>query len=105
MNEDGFEPNVCVEKNTRDETKTIEMACLFMFPLPHSGSLQVSLSLLEQHRQCLTIVGGISFFPKEATWLADLEHELATFPVGKHDDQVDSISQFLGWAKERNLGV
>lgn len=37
-------------------------------------------------------------FPKEAPWLADLMHELLTFPNAKHDDQVDSISQFLNWA-------
>lgn len=34
-------------------------------------------------------------------WLGDFEHELMTFPVGKHDDQVDSTSQFLNWARDR----
>ena len=37
------------------------------------------------------------FFPKEAPWLADLEAELFAFPSGRHDDQVDSISQALGY--------
>jgi phage terminase large subunit-like protein len=46
------------------------------------------------------------FFPKEAPWLRDLEDELYAFPNGRHDDQVDSISQALGhkiasaWTKE-----
>jgi predicted phage terminase large subunit-like protein len=35
-------------------------------------------------------------FPKEAPWLRDLEDELFAFPSGRHDDQVDSISQALG---------
>jgi predicted phage terminase large subunit-like protein len=39
---------------------------------------------------------GRVFFPKEAPWLADLEAELFAFPSGRHDDQVDSISQALG---------
>jgi len=41
--------------------------------------------------------------PDNAPWLASLTHELLTFPNAKHDDQVDSISQFLGWmiAKRR----
>ena len=32
-------------------------------------------------------------FPTRAPWLADLEAELFAFPGGRHDDQVDSISQ------------
>jgi predicted phage terminase large subunit-like protein len=36
--------------------------------------------------------------PVRASWLADLEAELFSFPNGRHDDQVDSISQFLEWA-------
>ena len=49
---------------------------------------------------------GQVFFPKEAPWLRDLEDELFAFPNGRHDDQVDSISQALGhkiasgWTKE-----
>jgi phage terminase large subunit-like protein len=35
------------------------------------------------------------FFPKNAPFLPELEAELLTFPQGKTDDQVDSISQAL----------
>ena len=45
---------------------------------------------------------GQVFFPNEAPWLADLEAELFAFPSGRHDDQVDSISQALGH-KSRSL--
>ena len=34
-------------------------------------------------------------FPERAPWLAELEAELFAFPGGRHDDQVDSISQAL----------
>jgi predicted phage terminase large subunit-like protein len=35
------------------------------------------------------------FFPKAALWLAALEAELFSFPGGRHDDQIDSVSQAL----------
>ena len=43
------------------------------------------------------IEGGHVHLPKEAQWLAALERELQMFPHGDHDDQVDSMSQFLNW--------
>ena len=46
---------------------------------------------------------GQVFFPKEATWLRDLEDELFTFPNSRHDDQVDSISQALGYKTPSSL--
>jgi predicted phage terminase large subunit-like protein len=33
-------------------------------------------------------------------WIADVEAELFAFPAGKHDDYVDSISQYLARARE-----
>ncbi len=38
------------------------------------------------------------FLPQEATWLAEFESELLSFPNSKHDDQVDSMTQFVRWA-------
>ncbi len=35
---------------------------------------------------------GRVWFPRNAPWLADFEDELLTFPVGKHDDQVDVVA-------------
>ena len=49
---------------------------------------------------------GQVLFPKEEPWLRDLEEELFAFPSGRHDDQVDSVSQALSyespsfWTKE-----
>ena len=40
---------------------------------------------------------GLVLFPKGARFLAELETELLTFPQGKTDDQVDSISQALAY--------
>ena len=44
------------------------------------------------------------YLPNNSTWLAELESELFSFPESEHDDQVDSIIQFLIWHKNyRNL--
>ena len=43
---------------------------------------------------------GQVFLPEEANWLPELEAELFSFPGGRHDDQVDSISQALLHAKD-----
>jgi predicted phage terminase large subunit-like protein len=45
--------------------------------------------------------GGHVHFPREADWLDTLMLELLAFPYGRHDDQVDSVSQFLKWASLR----
>lgn len=49
------------------------------------------------------IEAGRVFLPKEGDWLADFEQECGAFPNSKYDDQVDSVSQFLAWARERRI--
>jgi predicted phage terminase large subunit-like protein len=44
---------------------------------------------------------GSVLFPRRAPWLADLIDELLRFPQTKFDDQVDSLSQYLNWARLR----
>jgi predicted phage terminase large subunit-like protein len=45
--------------------------------------------------QTALMENGFVHVPAEAPWLDDYLHELAMFPNGKHDDQVDSTSQAL----------
>jgi predicted phage terminase large subunit-like protein len=42
---------------------------------------------------------GQVHLPKEAPWLAAFLHEMLAFPMARHDDQIDSVSQFLNWAE------
>jgi len=51
--------------------------------------------------QSATIEASYVFIPLQAPWLDKLKNEVLTFPHGKHDDQIDSISQFLYWARKR----
>ncbi|MCP3460023.1 phage terminase large subunit [Bradyrhizobium sp. CCGUVB23] len=55
--------------------------------------------IMRMHSQTATIKNGAVFVPADASWVADYLHELTSFYFGKHDDQVDSTSQFLDWAK------
>lgn len=47
---------------------------------------------------------GRIHLPELAPWLVDLEIELTTFPLAAHDDQVDSVSQFINWFREHGVG-
>jgi predicted phage terminase large subunit-like protein len=50
--------------------------------------------------QAAKFEAGQVFLPARASWLPDLETELFAFPQSRHDDQVDSVSQFLEWASQ-----
>ena len=44
-----------------------------------------------------TLEAGNLLIAKNQDWVEELEVELVSFPAGKHDDQIDSISQFINW--------
>lgn len=47
------------------------------------------------------IEAGKLALPMDAPWLAEFERELLRFPQGKHDDQVDALSQYLNWLRNQ----
>jgi predicted phage terminase large subunit-like protein len=53
--------------------------------------------------QSAKIEAGHVHLPQQADWLDNLLLELLAFPNGRHDDQVDSVSQFLKWAAVRKF--
>jgi predicted phage terminase large subunit-like protein len=50
--------------------------------------------------QSAKIEAGHVYLPKSAAWLGEFLTELLSFPNGRHDDQVDSVSQFLRWLQD-----
>lgn len=56
--------------------------------------------VMRMHSVTSTIENGLVYLPTEAEWLPAYMHELTTFPNGKYDDQADSTSQALDWAKQ-----
>ena len=47
------------------------------------------------------IEGGNVYLPNEAEWLNAYIDQMSMFPRAKHDDMVDSTTQFLSWIKTR----
>ena len=65
---------------------------------PNCGRLGVRPHEPKQERMMAGVerlYAGKVKFPRAAPWLDDLHSELNSFPDGVHDDQVDSLSQFL----------
>ncbi|WP_119461085.1 phage terminase large subunit [Rhodospirillaceae bacterium SYSU D60014] len=57
--------------------------------------------LTRMYNQTATLEAGCVLLPDRAPWLEAFRSELLQFPYGKHDDQVDSLSQFLTWIDRR----
>ena len=58
----------------------------------------------KQTRMCTAtplLEGGILHLPKNAPWLDIFLEEYLAFPNGKHDDQMDALSLFLNWHREK----
>ena len=50
------------------------------------------------------IEAGLMVQPEDGLWRAEFETELLGFPAAKHDDQVDTVSQYFAWVRERTTG-
>jgi predicted phage terminase large subunit-like protein len=55
--------------------------------------------IMRMHAQTAMIENGFVYLPDTAPWLNAYLRELASFPNGRHDDQVDSTAQMLDWFK------
>ena len=58
--------------------------------------------IMRMQAQTATIEVGRVWVPREAPWIPDYLHELAMFPKGRHDDQVDSTAQALAFIGKPN---
>jgi predicted phage terminase large subunit-like protein len=48
--------------------------------------------------------GARLLLPRSAAWLRDLEHEVLSFPLGQHDDQVDCLGYAVAVGRTINQG-
>ena len=53
--------------------------------------------------QSAKIEAGHVYLPRQAEWLDSFLLEILGFPQGRHDDQVDNVSQFLKWASTQAI--
>ena len=61
--------------------------------------------VVRMETEALAIEQGHVYVPAEAEWLETFRDEVVSFPMGKNDDQIDSMSQFLRWRKARNWQI
>ena len=72
--------------------KELQEAGLPAIPVKPEGDKEARMSV-----QSAKFESGQVFLPTQASWLDALETELFSFPGARHDDQIDSISQALGY--------
>jgi len=54
-------------------------------------------------RSTAVMQGRRFYLPEKSNWLGLLEEELASFPNGDHDDQVDAVAQLINWHMDQEL--
>lgn len=61
---------------------------------------------LTRARRCSgTVESGLVYVPVEAEWIPEFEGEVFAFPLSTYADQIDSMTQFLNWAREGTVSV
>ena len=65
------------------------------------GILPEADKVTRMSNQSAHIEAGEVFLPEAAPWLEEFKAEIMAFPNGRFDDQVDSLSQLLGWAEHK----
>ena len=61
--------------------------------------------IVRMEAQSARFEAGQVHLAKDAPWLSVFLHELLAFPNARHDDQIDSTSQFLNWAEARHMNL
>ena len=57
--------------------------------------------IMRMHAHTASLEAAKVFLREDARWLDEFRRELSAFPHGKHDDQVDALSQLMTWDEER----
>lgn len=56
--------------------------------------------VMRMNAQAARIESGAVHLPRRATWLSEFQREVMAFPRGQTDDQIDALSQGLGYLSE-----
>jgi predicted phage terminase large subunit-like protein len=80
-------------ESLNDKRKGKRSACV---PIKTGGQSKIE----RLQGQIVKLQSGLVHLPNQKPWLADLVDEFGSFPNGRHSDQVDALSQFLGWFNE-----
>ena len=72
----------------------------------HNNIIAIKPIYSKEYRvnEVLTVIeAGSLFLASNQSWLKELEVELLSFPNCQHDDQVDTISQFINWYRTARI--
>ena len=91
---------ILIENRTSGKSivKDLQQTNLPILPVIDPGSKEIKVISITG-----LIESGKVLLPESAPWLYEYETEIAQFPVGKHDDQVDSTAQALAHLKKPSL--
>ncbi|APR98534.2 terminase [Wolbachia endosymbiont of Folsomia candida] len=91
---------ILIEAKTSGQQLSQELKIISDLPIieivPHNDKLT------RFHQIVPIIESGRVFLPHQAGWLSDFEYEVMIFPEARHDDQVDSMVQYLQWVRKMN---
>lgn len=73
--------------------------------LPLIGIQPESDKIVRANRAAPTVEAGNIYLPINAPWVAALVDKLCAFPGVKHDDDVDSFTQYVNWVRGQAAGV
>jgi predicted phage terminase large subunit-like protein len=71
--------------------------------LPIVGVKPKGVTVMRMHAHTATLEAGKVFLKAGAPWLDDWRNEILPFPHGRHDDQVDALSQLMTWDADRRI--
>jgi predicted phage terminase large subunit-like protein len=101
---DRFRPDAILIEDKGSGTALIQE--LRAGPPPHPIAIEPKGDKqMRMHVQAAKIESGQVYLPREASWLSEFLSEMLAFPRSRHDDQVDSVSQFLSWVGQRQAPI
>jgi predicted phage terminase large subunit-like protein len=71
--------------------------------LPLIGVKPTGDKVMRMHPHTATLETGKVFVKAGAPWIDDFRTEVLAFPHGRHDDQVDALSQLMTWDADRRI--
>jgi len=95
-----YNPNIIlIEDRASGQSLIQELRCDSKLPI---SAVKVDTDKGSRANACTpTIASGSVFIPKRASWRNDLIHNLAVFPNGMYDDDVDSVTMALNYLTKR----
>lgn len=79
-----------------DLQQTLKRQGLSVIPIKPKGD-----KIMRMHAHTASLEAGKVLLPNSAPWRDEFRTEMLAFPYGKHDDQVDALSQLMTWHYER----